>query len=120
MMRSQIAEALYKKYKDNNAFSAGIFPIIEHHAGKKLKDLKNEGIIISAMKNQEGIDLSENICKELNEEMVQKADKIIVMISEEMYPDFLSIRKDLIVWNIKNEFTNTLIDEIKEKVLKLT
>ncbi len=39
MVRSQIAEALYKKYKGSNVSSAGIVAELEHHDGKKLKDL---------------------------------------------------------------------------------
>lgn len=117
-MRSQIAEALYKKYKNTDVLSAGVFPIIENHDGKKLKDLDLEEVI-QDLKEKEGIDISENICKELTEELVQKSDRVIVMMPKEMYPDFLEKRKDVIEWDIENKFTDDLVSRLKEKVLSL-
>ena len=76
MVRSQIAEALYKKYRGGDVLSAGILPQVEQYNGKKLKDL-NLGVWIQTLKNKEGINISLNICKQVTEKMVEDADMII-------------------------------------------
>ncbi|MFA6274188.1 MAG: hypothetical protein WC662_03430 [Candidatus Paceibacterota bacterium] len=124
MLRSQIAEALYKKYKKGNTFSAGIFPIIENHIGKKLEKIMSKEFL-NAMKDKENLNLSKNICKEITPEMVKKAKTIIVMTNKEIWPDFLKNRKDIIYWEVENPESadykkySEIIDAIKEKVLSL-
>lgn len=123
MVRSQIAEVLYKKYKGPDVFSAGIYPIIEEHDGEKLKNLSLQ-ILIEVMKNKEGIDVSNNICKEVTKEMVQKADKIIVMANKEILPDFLKNAKNMTFWEVSDQISDykrceEIIEIIKEKILSL-
>ena len=124
MMRSQIAEALYKKYKKGNTFSAGIYPVMENHAGKKLEKIMPKDFF-DAMQNKEGLDLRKKICKQLDHKMVQDAKKIIVMLNPEIWPDFLKARGDAIHWEVENpekadyQKYSEIIDSIKEKVLVL-
>ena len=123
-MRSQIAEALYKKYKDKNAISAGIYPIIEHHDGKRLYKIMPKAFF-EALEKKEGLDLRKRICKELTPEMTKKAKRIIVMLDRAIWPDFLKARKDAIFWEVENpesaDFNkySEIIDSIKEKILAL-
>src|SRR3989344_8112155 len=98
MVRSQIAEALYKKYKSGNVMSAGILPKAESRDGKKLKELGLDPWI-QALNDKEKIDISLNVCKQVTEEMIDNAEKIIVMARKEIWPDFLKTRKDVICWD---------------------
>lgn len=120
MVRSQIAEALYKKYRGGDVLSAGILPQVEQYNGKKLKDL-NLGVWIQTLKNKEGINISLNICKQVTEKMVEDADMIIVMAKKEIWPDFLIMRKDVIIWDdVKdNGDIPKIIDQIKARVILL-
>ncbi len=123
MVRSQIAEALYKKYKNDDVASAGILPQAEQHDGKKLKEL-NLDIWIQALKDKERIDISSNFCKQVTEEIVGKAERIIVMAEKEIWPAFLKNKKDVIFWEIDenvqtHEQVSEVIDKIKSLILKL-
>ena len=124
MMRSQIAEALYKKYKGKNVISAGIFPIIEQHDGKKLYKIMPE-VFFKALIEKENIDIRKNVCKEVTPKMVKKAKKVINMANPEIWPDFLKERKDTIFWEVENPESSDykkyseIIDIIKEKILSL-
>lgn len=120
MVRSQIAEALYKKYKDGDVMSAGILPNAEQRSGILLKDLDIDAWI-RALNDKEGIDVSLNICKQVTKEMVDKAKKIVVMAKKEICPDFLKNRKDVIWWrDVKdNGDISQIIDQIKTLVMAL-
>lgn len=97
MVRSQIAEALYRKYRGGDATSAGIMPHVEHHDGKRLQDLGMDDWI-RILKEKEGIDISNNVCRQVTERMADGAGRIVVMARSEIWPEYLRNRKDVISW----------------------
>ncbi len=113
--RSQIAEAFFKRFsKKNICASAGINA---HSAGMKLKD-SNPRVVVF-MKELD-FDLSSCIIKQLDKEAIAKADLIIVM-SDNMLPDFLSNSKKVRIWDVKDfasdlEAYRVLRDKIKHNV----
>ncbi|UZE93822.1 MAG: arsenate reductase ArsC [Candidatus Pacearchaeota archaeon] len=115
--RSQMAEAFYSHLVGRGAYSAGIKAVTELvHPPEDVVDIMLE----------ENIDLSNQIIKKLNEDMVRKADKVIIMCKKEIYPSYLNnYSNKVLYWNIKDpRYMNTderrkIRDIIKEKVLSL-
>jgi len=77
--------------------------------------------VIEVMKEL-GIDLSNHIRKQLTPELVNKADKIIVMDKKENLPDYLINSGKMIFWDVEDaagtdlEFHQKIRDQIKTLV----
>jgi protein-tyrosine-phosphatase len=73
-----------------------------------------------------GIDLSKKTRKQLTEELVDQADKVIVMDETKNIPDYLLNSPKLIRWDIPNgadaspEFLRQIRDQIKSLVEEFT
>ncbi len=81
--RSQMAEAFYNQMTNSNgATSAACEDLREKYSGKITKE------IIETM-NEVGLDLSQKQMKPVTIEMVENADKIIVLCDKKYCPDFL-------------------------------
>lgn len=117
--RSQMAEAYYNKYTDSDdAKSAGVgYGITErykHPAGDVVKVML-----------EENVDISKKNVKALSKEMVDAAQKIIVMCDFDDCPKFLldSGKVEHIPipdpYGISVEYTRNVRDEIKRLVLDL-
>lgn len=117
--RSQEAETFFNAHKTDDtdmAQSAGI----NVKVGKPIDPL-----VVEVMR-EVGFDLSHNERKFVNEDMVQRADKIISFKPIEELPDFLQARKDDIeLWEVADpqhqpiEFHRQVRDDIAARVLKL-
>ena len=117
--RSQMAEGYYNNLTNSKkAMSAGI-------------DLKTPSKyphpvpeVIAVMK-EEGIDVSSNIVKLVTKEMVDEAEKIIVMCNKINCPIFLQESKKAVFWSIEDPFKTSTDNfrkiryQIKVKVLDL-
>ena len=75
--------------------------------GMVLKDRASSKYAIEVMKEL-GIDISNNIINRLTQEMVDEADKIIVILKPEEVPEFLSKKKNIIYWDIADPDEQTL------------
>ena len=117
MVRSQIAEALYRKYRDDDVSSAGLLARTESHDGLPLRELGLQDWI-RALQEMEGIDISQQVCKQITEQMVHDADRVVVMAQAELWPDVLKQRRDLIRWDhvLDNGNIPDIIGEIKALV----
>lgn len=120
--RSQIAEAIFNKLsKKHKAVSAGV-AVEEKYVGKRLVDTTK--YVVPVMK-QIGIDVSDNLSKQLNEKMVDGADKVIVMTEREICPDYLLQNSKVDFWDIADprhggiEDQILTRDKIKKKILDL-
>ncbi|MBW2969594.1 arsenate reductase ArsC [Candidatus Woesearchaeota archaeon] len=115
--RSQMAEAYYNHLtKSNDAFSAGVedyskkYPVLP----KLLVDLMAE----------EGIDISAQKPKPLNEKMVVVSDRVFVLCSKDECPSYLFSDKT-VFWDVVDphhmsvEDTRKIRDLIKSKVLSI-
>jgi protein-tyrosine-phosphatase len=107
--RSQIAESLFKKYSSHKAISAGT--IVENE-GQMIKDLPGAKNVIEVMK-REGLDISRNKRNQVTPEMVDWADKIIVMAEKETIPDFLKNSQKTIMWEIEDLKDKSLEENLK-------
>ena len=113
--RSQMAESIFNRLsKKYRAFSAGTD--VGSNEGKPLHEL-----VIGCMTEQ-GYDLSNNKRKQLTAEMVQAADKIIVMTEKKDLPLYLKDLPNAIFWSVDNpkdksyEFHCATRDQIKKLV----
>jgi protein-tyrosine-phosphatase len=117
--RSQIAEAYYNKYTNSkNATSAGV--------GYGVRDrYTHPAIEVVKVMLEEDIDVSHKIVKSITKEMVDDAEKIIVMCNLDDCPHFLldSGKVEHIPipdpYGISVEYTRGVRDEIKRLVLDL-
>ena len=97
--RSQMAEVLFNKLSKHKSYSAGIK--VNEKEGQKIKDLLSASLVIESMKD-EGIDVSNNLRKQLKPEMLNKFDKIIVMAEPEVIPDYLINKDHVEFWTVKD------------------
>jgi protein-tyrosine-phosphatase len=125
--RSQMAEALYKKYSGLDAISVGTKVPQEGPGkeGKHLKDIPVAEPVVRCLKENENIDASEYRNKQITEQMTQDADKIIIMAERETVPPYLTNHNKSIFWDVEDplgksyeEYCQTM-KQIKELVLEL-
>jgi len=109
MFRSQVAEALFNRVKDEgiDVMSCGTWVEKESLIGKKLKDFDGHNTLwdlrnlIEVMKEKD-IDISENICKPITLELVSWADKVISIAEEDESPEYLINSSKVIFWKVGN------------------
>ncbi|MEK6812170.1 MAG: hypothetical protein AABX76_01280 [Nanoarchaeota archaeon] len=123
--RSQMAEAFFNKLTNgkHSAQSAGIEAMGSDGTdlnGMLLKDRASSKHVIETMKRV-GIDISNNFIKRLTPEMVEYADKIIVIVKPEIIPEFLRDNEKVIYWNITDpdEQTIDFHEQTRDKIKKL-
>ena len=107
--RSQIAEEFFRKHSKHHVASAGTKA---DKKGKKVKDVLLASDTIMAAKEND-MDIAEKSVKQLTEEMVNNADKIIVMAEKETLPEFLLNSKKVIFWDIDNPKGKSQVEQIK-------
>ncbi len=119
VMRSQIAEALFNSIGSKHiAKSAGV-EVEEKYLGKKL--VETTKFVVPVMK-EIGIDVSNNISKQLTEKMVSEADKIIIMAEKDKCPKYLFSSPKVVFWNIADprhggiEDQRKVLDEINKHI----
>jgi arsenate reductase len=103
--RSQMAEALFRTLNNKHEVQSAGTQVVskdgESRDGQKLKDLINPEKIILPLK-EKGIDVSEYIRTQLTPDMVNWADKIVVMAEPETIPDYLSSSNKAEYWDVKD------------------
>ena len=119
--RSQIAEAIFNHLSlgKHEAISAGIRVVREdaNKEGQKVSAVE----IIQVMKEM-GIDVSAKIRNQVTPEMVEGADKVVVMAQAETIPDFLKENKKVIYWDVPDpagqsiEFARGVRDKLKSMI----
>lgn len=125
ILRSQIAKAIYNKLAkdDSIAYSYGTRVEAKDRQGVLISSIKGMDVTINELLRQ-GMDISNEHCDQLKEEYLKDADKIVVMADKEYIPDWLNNYK-YEYWEILNpdyfgiEIARDIIEDIKEKVLKL-
>ena len=123
--RSQMAEAIFKQLTNRKhlAQSAGIEAMGSEGKdlnGMLLKDRESSKHVIESLK-EIGIDISNNFIKRLTPEMVENADKIIILVKPETIPDFLKGNDKITYWNITDPDEQTLEfhKQTRDKIKKL-
>jgi protein-tyrosine-phosphatase len=119
-----MAEALLKKLRpDLNVSSAGT-QVINAPSGDKrgiyLKDTEGGRKVVEVLK-EVGADASNNQRTQLTEEIVNAADRIIVMAELESIPDYLKMSPKMTYWNVADP-KKTDIDfhrNVRDRINKL-
>ena len=129
LARSQVAQTLFNKLSGKASTSAGIHvDEIVARTNPPSRMLKHSPAGLSLVipyVEQEGVDISENLRKQLTPEMVQEADKVIVMAEEDTWPDFLSNSDKVVFWDIPDlpgldlDEARPIFEEVKRRVQEL-
>ena len=124
--RSQVAEALFNQSSDVPSTSSGtVADAIIERTNPVSRRLKDGGSSAITYMNEQGIDVSESLRDQLTSEMLQEADKVIVMADEDNWPDYLRNSGKVVVWTIEDtrgmspDSARPLYDEIKRRVQDL-
>ncbi len=102
--RSQMAEALFKQLNTEHAvMSAGTIVSAdgEKADGMRLKDIIFAGNVILSLQ-EKGIDVADNVRTQLTPELLDWADKAIVMAEPETIPEYLEHSPKMEYWEISN------------------
>lgn len=108
-----------KLSKNNTSESAGTN--VNEKEGQTIEEAK---LVVDVM-NEEGIDVSKNKRKQLNEDAISKYDKIIMITDKNDWPDYIKNNKKVEFWNIGDgkgadyETHVKIRDEIKKRVKEL-
>ena len=115
--RSQMAEVIYNSLYPDSAKSAGT---IVHSENQKVKDRPGAKSAIEAM-HEIGLDISNNVSTQLNEEMLDDYDKVVVMAEPETIPDFLRKSKKFEYWqvDVAKDVDLKKARDIREKIASL-
>lgn len=124
--RSQAAEALFKRLSSHDAHSAGTrADEIVARSNPPTRTLKDSPSPAVPYLKELGVDISQNLRTQLTSEMVQQADKVIVMADKDNWPDYLRDNDKVTSWDIENtrglgsDEARPLMDEIKRRVEEL-
>lgn len=125
--RSQMAEAVFKKYSDMDVVSAGTRVPTEGPGkeGKELKDIPVAEPVIRCLLEKEGVDGSHYKNKQVREVMLQGVDKIVIMAELETVPEYLLHDERSTVWAIDDplkrsyDYNCQILAQIKSRVLEL-
>ena len=121
MSRSQMASAFFDsltKNKNHVSTSAGTV-VVEAVQGMEVKDR------VKQVMAEEGIDMTGKVRKQLTKQMVDGADKIIVITEPGTHPDYLKESAKVEYWDIADTkefdytFKQKIRDQIKARVEKL-
>jgi protein-tyrosine-phosphatase len=101
MVRSQIAKAFFNELtRSKDADSCGTWVTREGHEGKLLAEMGCE-FVVRHMKSR-GLDLSREQAKQITLELVERADRIIVMAESETWPPYLLNSPKVSFWEVEN------------------
>ncbi len=104
--RSQLAEAIFNKMAgtEHRAISAGT-KVIREDSNKEGETISDPNII--AVLKEIGIDASKNVRNQITTEMIEEADKIIVMSEPENTPEQLKQNNKAIFWEISDTYNES-------------
>ena len=125
--RSQMAEALFKKYSGMDSISAGTRVPQEGPGkeGKELGDIPVAEPVIRCLWEKEVVDVSRCTNKQVDEVMIAGVDKIIIMAEPSTVPDYLMNDPRSTVWTIDDpmhhdyDYYCQILEQIKGMVLTL-
>ena len=126
--RSQTAETMFNHLSVHHATSAGM--AVQHldWEGQTIKALSETGETarnILELMMEKGFDLSNNVLKQVTPEIVEAADRVILMEGRIPPEDFLAQSDKLQVWDIADparasrESTEKILDEVTQRVQRL-
>lgn len=118
--RSQAAMELFNRLHPGEAESAGT---IVETPGQLLRDRVGANVIIDVMKGY-GVDMSENVRRQLTPDMLKDYQRVIVLAEPEAIPSWLK-GDNVLFWNIPDtkgqspETTHEIVQVIEKKLAEL-
>lgn len=102
MFRSQIAEVFYNRLSADGsvANSCGTWVELEQNPNKTLAEIGSQ-TAIEVMK-EIGIDVSRQKAWPITPDLVSDAEKVVVMVEEETWPDYLKNNSKVVRWEVEN------------------
>ena len=114
--RSQMAAELYNKMTDtHDADSAGTQVSRPGKTLQERRDRRGGTFVIDVMKEEEGIDISQNTRTQLAEEMLSNYDLVINMAQPQYTPEWLKKHPNYIYWPIEDPGGNGKADTVRAK-----
>lgn len=127
--RSQVASAFFEQLSEHTADSAGTIVDMIGGGGRtvlqRIQEFPGENdtlpMLIDIM-NEEGLSISSGRQTQLTPELVDAADRVMVMAQKHSWPDYLVEGEKVTYWeiedplNIEIEAAQQMVDQIKAKV----
>ena len=119
--RSQAAAAFYQQLELGHAESAGT---LVENPGQEISDWDGSQVVIDVMRNEHGIDISNNVQRQLTEELMGRFTTRVFMAEIQTLPDYIN-KFAIETWPVtdlkdKNyEETRRIIGFIKYRVEEL-
>jgi len=108
-----MANKLYNKITGRKSVGAGA-KVTEERQGMRIGEVVGAENMIPCMEGV-GIDISNSEITQVTPEMVNDADKIIIMTSKENLPDFVLESKTLEFWDVKDPKGTDLASHCKTR-----
>ena len=125
IFRSQTAQAFYNQLVQDGSRAESYGTMVEEEGNQDLKISLYLGLeVLFNILRKYNLDISNEHCKQLKEEYLKDADKIIVMTEREFIPKWLN-KYNYEYWDIENpeahevEVISRIVSLLREKVLKL-
>ena len=99
--RSQTAKAFFDSLSEHESESAGV--IVGERDGMSIREhielRGNQDHVFEIMEKQ-GLDITGNVRRQVTPEMVDRADRVIVMTDKEEMPDFILSSDKAVYWGV--------------------
>ena len=125
--RSQVAQAFFERDSRHDSVSAGTevdrFIEIEQAPGRKVRDAPSQRPATYMLEH--GIDISDNVRTQLEPEMLDEFDKVVLILEEHRWPDYLRENEKVVFWDLPDtremggDSMRVTFDEVKRRVDEL-
>lgn len=121
-----MAKEFFNKLSKNGDIADCCGTRVFEFEGQKISDIKNDSVEddIQAMKEL-GFDISQGTRKQVTPELIENADKVIVMAERDTWPEYFKSDSKVIFWDVQNPKGQTfkktceIRDTLKDKVIEL-
>ena len=125
--RSQMAQAMFNRLSRHRSTSTGtmVLEMEGQTLAERAEVAPSVVLVLELMREEEGLDLSSEQRTQLTPELVDAADKVIVMAERETWPDYLVEGGKVEFWEIADAFNiqmdavRAIKNQIKVKVEEL-
>jgi protein-tyrosine-phosphatase len=118
--RSQMAQAFFNHLSEFTSTSAGTkVADFEGQTVAKRGQVAPSVVLVLELMNEEGLDISSEQRNQLTPELVDAADKVIVMAQRDSWPDYLVEGGKVVFWeisdpvNVPRETAQSIMDQTK-------
>lgn len=124
--RSQMAKEFFNHLSLDGSVADACGTRVGEFEGQLIKDIQNDSVDDDIRSMREvGLDLANNPRKNITIELVDQADKVIVMAEKDTWPDYLLDNPKVLYWQVENpkgqtyEKTCEIRDIVKGLVMQI-